>query len=321
MKIKFFAFYAIAIIILIPGCEKEGPEGKRALLDMIAEPEGNNCSSGGIKIVSGIDLNKNNTLDNAEIQSTNYICNGNSGYNSLLNIVPVPVGAFCSAGGYKITSGIDLNNNNTLEENEIQHTEYVCNGDQGIDGNNSLINMTSEAAGENCSSGGYKIVEGIDTNNNGILDSDEIETRYYICNGAYDKEIRISFGLITVPGASQVGEFYSNGNTVFDVTKSILNFNIGNYLDVDSASFSAFLTTSNSNVKCIAELYNLTDKMVIAGSAVSSNSLDVYALASTSTNFINSFPSKPVNIGLRLRPEINGYLVRMTNPVLTLYRK
>ena len=46
----------------------------------------------------------------------------------------------------------------------------------------SLINMSSEAAGSNCSTGGQKIDIGIDLDDNGTLDTTEITKTTYVCN-------------------------------------------------------------------------------------------------------------------------------------------
>jgi hypothetical protein len=62
-----------------------------------------------------------------------------------------------------------------LNENEIQNTKYVCNGDEGNNGYNSLINVSTEPEGKFCSNGGIKIESGIDLNNNGLLDESEIQ--------------------------------------------------------------------------------------------------------------------------------------------------
>ena len=58
-------------------------------------------------------------------------------------------------------------------------------GEAGEAGLKSLINTTEEPVGPNCDNGGFKIELGIDTNNNNILDPDEIDdsqTRY-VCDG------------------------------------------------------------------------------------------------------------------------------------------
>ena len=50
------------------------------------------------------------------------------GKNSIIEQIPEPAGEYCWAGGYKIISGLDENKNNVLDSNEIQNTNYVCNG-------------------------------------------------------------------------------------------------------------------------------------------------------------------------------------------------
>lgn len=58
-------------------------------------------------------------------------------------------------------------------------------GAAGTNGKNSLINTTTEAVGNNCANGGTKIEVGLDLNNNGILDSGEVNSSLtkYVCNG------------------------------------------------------------------------------------------------------------------------------------------
>ncbi|WP_396138257.1 collagen-like protein [Flavobacterium sp.] len=58
-------------------------------------------------------------------------------------------------------------------------------GANGLDGIKSLIKTTTEVAGTNCTAGGVKIEVGLDTNNNNILDSTEIDATLtkYVCNG------------------------------------------------------------------------------------------------------------------------------------------
>ena len=58
-------------------------------------------------------------------------------------------------------------------------------GPQGEPGIKTLINTIDETAGDNCENGGVKIEVGSDTNDNGVLDTEEVDetlTRY-VCNG------------------------------------------------------------------------------------------------------------------------------------------
>ena len=50
------------------------------------------------------------------------------------------------------------------------------NGNDGDSGNQSLIKTTVEAAGDNCANGGIKIESGIDSNADGTLDDDEVDS-------------------------------------------------------------------------------------------------------------------------------------------------
>jgi hypothetical protein len=172
----------IVLTCLITGtCEKtSGPEGKKSLIKLVEELPGSNCIAGGIKIISGIDNNANDILDEVEYQVSEYICNGNNGLNSVTSVLEEKPGIFCNSGGYKINSGIDLNNNGLLDSIEVQNTEYVCNGDFGF---NSLLSITQLEEGIICNEGGVKISSGIDLNNNNVLDSIEVQNIEYVCNG------------------------------------------------------------------------------------------------------------------------------------------
>ena len=59
------------------------------------------------------------------------------------------------------------------------------NGSNGQNGQNTLVNTTTESAGSNCTTGGVKLDYGLDANNNGTLDAGEINTTLtkYVCNG------------------------------------------------------------------------------------------------------------------------------------------
>lgn len=107
--------------------------------------------------------------------------NGTNGTSSLVSITDEPAGTNCANGGVKIESGLDDNANGTLDADEVDATRYVCDGD---DGHQSLVSTTDEAPGANCLHGGLRIDAGTDDNDNGVLDSAEIDTTSYACNAA-----------------------------------------------------------------------------------------------------------------------------------------
>lgn len=57
-------------------------------------------------------------------------------------------------------------------------------GHAGAPGLNSLVLVTPEPIGAHCQTGGERIDIGLDTNGNGMLDSDEVQQTTYVCNGA-----------------------------------------------------------------------------------------------------------------------------------------
>lgn len=188
---------------LIVSCAEDGIDGLSSLIKVSNEGPGVNCSLGGTRIDSGIDKNRSGVLDQGEIQSTVYVCNGSAGQNSLIKVTTEPVGANCANGGHKIETGLDSNNNQTLDNAEIQQVAYVCNGTNGM---NSLIKITREPEGTNCENGGYKIDAGLDNNRNGILDSNEITSTEFICDEHISElEIGMSYqgGIIFYLDATQ----------------------------------------------------------------------------------------------------------------------
>ena len=95
------------------------------------------CPSGGIQVDAGIDDNGNGILDPAEVDSTQYVCNGLNGTNGTngsdglttrISVTSEPAGSYCSGGGLKITAGVDANGNGILDAGEAGTPSYVCSG-------------------------------------------------------------------------------------------------------------------------------------------------------------------------------------------------
>lgn len=105
---------------------------------------------------------------------------GLEGVNSLINISDENSGTNCENGGIRVDVGLDINSNEILDNNEIQNTKYICNGNNG---NNSLTTIVTEVSGGNCGNGGLRINYGLDVNANSVLDSGEISSTTYVCNG------------------------------------------------------------------------------------------------------------------------------------------
>ncbi|MBU1243560.1 hypothetical protein KKD52_09855, partial [Myxococcota bacterium] len=173
----------------------DGEDGYGSLVLVTMESAGVNCTIGGQKIETGVDLDRDGVLDAGEVTQTQYVCqgaDGADGLQSLLKITAETPGLNCATGGSRVESGLDANANDVLDVAEVQQTQFVCNGADGFDGGdgvdgadglNSLVRVTAEAAGLNCTAGGTKIETGLDADADGILDVGEVLQTQYVCNG------------------------------------------------------------------------------------------------------------------------------------------
>jgi len=153
------------------------------------------CPNGGVQVNVGIDDNGNGTLETTEIDGTEYVCHGAPGVDgktSLVSITPEAAGVNCVAGGLRVRSGLDANDNGTLDAPaEVETTEYVCNGVNGTDGAPSLVRTSAVSAGPRCATGGYLLEAGIDDDRNGTLDDPEVDASAYVCNPGATSLVRV----------------------------------------------------------------------------------------------------------------------------------
>jgi len=169
---------------------------------------------------------------------------GLSGLNSLVNITNEPSGDSCENGGIKVEVGIDNNANGILDSNEILSTSYICNG---VDGNTSLTSVTTELAGDNCANGGVKIDSGVDTNSNGTLDSTEITTTAFVCNGVDGNN-----GLIKTTNEA-AGMNCENGGVKID---SGIDTNGNGTLDDDEITATAYVCNGVDGNNSLTKITN-----------------------------------------------------------------
>jgi hypothetical protein len=187
---------AIMLMVLFSCSSDDGDGGAMTstLFSTAQELSGVNCSTGGVAISSGTDLNGNGILDIAEVQDILYVCNGLPGQDgspgSLVIAENVVSGSDCANGGVSVTTGADTDGDGSLSSTEITSVQFVCNGTEGLDGLDGLdgvsvlVNSVIENPGVNCTSGGFRVELGQDDNKNDILDTEEIEFINYVCNGS-----------------------------------------------------------------------------------------------------------------------------------------
>ncbi|MEQ8474658.1 hypothetical protein [Fulvivirga sp.] len=76
---KFKIYYLLVAIVVASCSAEDGADGLNSLIDLVAEPMGDNCAAGGVAVHSGLDVNANGVLDAEEITDTEYMCNGADG--------------------------------------------------------------------------------------------------------------------------------------------------------------------------------------------------------------------------------------------------
>jgi len=172
--------------------------------------------------------------------------NGVNGYTSLIKTSAEPAGGNCSSGGFKIETGLDKNNNNLLDTNEVSNASYICNGSNSNEPA-TLIRVSEEKAGTNCSNGGYKVETGPDTNKNGTLDEGEVTKTTYICSKA------LSYSAVVNQSGTQAPQSNVVENSM-ELTITWTRTSAGKYVgklnkSVDLAK-TIILSTNDRWVKC-----------------------------------------------------------------------
>lgn len=107
-----------------------GTTGTVSLNKVTAEPQGSHCTRGGFRLDTGLDANGNNTLDAAEIASTEYLCTPEPAAGGLLLLSKTYVNsadAACPGGYVRIAYGIDADGNGMLSATEQSSTFLACN--------------------------------------------------------------------------------------------------------------------------------------------------------------------------------------------------
>jgi hypothetical protein len=188
---------------------------------------------------------------------------------------------------------------------------------EGTTGLSSLISLVPEPPGANCSAGGVKVVSGLDGNRDNILEDDEIQNVKYVCNGSTgssDKQVILYFP------ANGIAYETSSAAGQIDSIEVINNFDISNYTNADSITFSSYLQTTDPNVSDTLDLYDLTNNTVINNTTLTSNSTSL-DWKTTTLNFLTDLPHSPVKLGIRQKSGLEGTIVRYYLPMLTIYKQ
>ena len=110
---------------------------------------------------------------------------GNDGSTALILTSTEPAGANCANGGVKIAAGVDDNGNGQLDANEVDSTQYICDG--GSSATTMLTSYSTPPTSMGCDIGGSIIAHGLDNGDgggitaNGQLESGEVDYSTTFC--------------------------------------------------------------------------------------------------------------------------------------------
>ena len=159
----------------------DGQDGTSILINVVSSTA---CLNGGNTFEIGSDDDADGVLDVTEVGVTVDICNGADGQDGAdgADGAQGPAGADGTNG----TDGADgADGTQGPAGADGVDGQDGTDGQDGADGNATLTVTTNlSSASSNCwGDGGVQIDVGVDDNNNGVLESSEIDDTTYICNG------------------------------------------------------------------------------------------------------------------------------------------
>ncbi|RKG89237.1 DUF7151 family protein [Corallococcus terminator] len=150
---------------------------------ILPEPPGAACPHGGQALQTGLDLNEDGALGADEVTSTEYACDRAPTANPTTPQVVVRTawlapGTECPEGGQVTRVGLDSNGNTTLDDDEVTREVHACLSTAPV---RSRIHAVTDTAACPSLKGGV-LEAGEDVDNNGVLDTSEVQASHYFCD-------------------------------------------------------------------------------------------------------------------------------------------
>ncbi|HNT27832.1 MAG TPA: hypothetical protein PKH10_06620 [bacterium] len=176
------------MLFFAAACDEDGLAGKNSLVKLSEEPAGGACPQGGTKVESGLDLDGDGELDLDEVRNVQYFCR-DAGCTITDNGDGTKTIACDGDSSVTVKDGAD-GAGCAMTDNEDGTYTITCDGvsvivsDASGDGAHKTLIVLEEAPGDTCPNGGQKVTVGIDRDDDGTLDTDEVTSTRYLCNGA-----------------------------------------------------------------------------------------------------------------------------------------
>jgi hypothetical protein len=165
---------------------------------------------------TGLDDDGDDRLDDAEVDSTQVLCNGSG---LAVRSTPLPMGSSeCPIGGVLVEMGIDRNGNARLDAAEVQSAEPIC-GASAV-----LLETRQLTADDGCHNGGIRVSSGHDDGEpggvagDGQLQPEEVEDNEDLCQD----DVLVSGGSGSCSFVSRRGGAGSAGSIVLALALLLL---------------------------------------------------------------------------------------------------
>ncbi|RYZ36168.1 MAG: leucine-rich repeat domain-containing protein [Myxococcaceae bacterium] len=150
---------------------------------VVPEPPGAACPHGGQALQTGLDLNEDGELGADEVTATEYACARAPTADPttppvLVRTERLVPGAECPEGGQVTRAGLDANNNDTLEAEEVSREVLSCLSAAPV---RTRIRAVTDS--RVCMSPNASVLEaGEDVDGNGVLDTSEVQAVHSFCD-------------------------------------------------------------------------------------------------------------------------------------------
>lgn len=142
------------------------------------------CETSGLTLESGLDDDRDGTLDDAEVDVSRVLCATADGATALVRLEPIAAGPTCVGGGVSIVQGVDADGDGTLSPAEIRSTETLCRP-------LPALVRTATVGPPTCAVSGTRIELGRDADGDGALSGGEIFESTVSCDGAEGASILV----------------------------------------------------------------------------------------------------------------------------------
>ena len=187
----------------------------------------------------------------------------------------------CATGGISLETALDVNGDGIIDDTEVNFSEIVCDGKDGVDGITALVLQTVVAPGDDCPDGGLRFDVGLDVNDDGVLDNAEVDSSEYLCNIVLDDD---AFQPPSVVSAISI----SNTEVMLQFSEPMLQADIENH-----ANYSITTVDSDTHIPIWDAIVANADNSTVLIST-SSQSSARYLITATNVRDVDGNPiTKP----------------------------